>query len=55
MQIGNTVKYKNDVDKNKTEFVINSFESFRECVSVLVLRVKERKLTRVIFEECDYE
>lgn len=53
MQIGNTLKYMNpnEVNKDKKEFFINSFASFRECVSVLVLYVRNRKRVIVKFEE----
>lgn len=55
MQIGNTLKYipANEVDKNKREFLINSFTAFRECVSVLVLYVRDRKRVVVKFEESE--
>lgn len=55
MSIGNTLKYDKNVDKDKKEFTINSFAEFRECISVLMIRVKERKRTKVIFEEMSDE
>lgn len=53
MQIGNTLKYMsaNEVNKDKREFNVIEFKDFRECVSVLVLLLKQGDRIKVIFEE----
>lgn len=57
MQIGNIVKFLNvdEVKKDKREFNVIEFKDFRECVSVLVLLLKQGKKIKVNFEEMSDE
>ena len=49
MQLGNNIEFTRDYDKSKRLFKINTFEAFRECISVLADNVRNKKRTHVQF------